>query len=252
MKLMTLNVERSRHLRGRILPFLRQEMPDVLCLQELCLEDLPVFEDLFGQAVCYAPLYRHPYDSSNPTLVTVGVGIVGRLPYKRTTIHYYYGQPAPVPLFRKNFSGTGPHHRIPDPSSYSQAVVAVTVGGVRVLTTHLVVTAQGEAHPFQLVLAEKLLEYTQWELSRHGQVVLCGDFNAPRGRATWAKLAERLHDNIPAAITTTIDAQLHRDGDLQLVVDGLFSAGTVRVQNVRMEHGLSDHLAIMAEVTQPT
>jgi hypothetical protein len=77
---------------------------------------------------------------------------------------------------------------------------------------------------------------------------MCGDFNAPRGRLIFDRIATKYKDNIPPYVTTTIDKNIHHAGDLQLVVDGLFSTSKYEVRSVQVLDGLSDHCAIIGEV----
>ena len=84
------------------------------------------------------------------------------------------------------------------------------------------------------------------------EIVLCGDFNAPRGGEIFDALAQRYKDNIPLEYDTSIDVNLHRDGkkmaDRSLMVDGLFTTSFYKCSNVRLVGGVSDHFAIIAEV----
>lgn len=82
-------------------------------------------------------------------------------------------------------------------------------------------------------------------LSQIPGFVMCGDFNAPRGREIFDKLAKVYKDNIPKDVTTTIDKNFHYAGDLQLVVDGLFTTKGYRVKGVKVINGVSDHCAII-------
>ncbi len=80
--------------------------------------------------------------------------------------------------------------------------------------------------------------------------VLCGDFNAPRGGEIFSELAARYRDNIPAQYTTSIDASLHRAGDLQLMVDGIFTTPEYQASSVLLHSGVSDHYAVTADITK--
>ena len=53
IRLVSLNIERRKHL-NRILPFLQEYKPDVVCMQELFEKDVPYFEQALGieNAVC--------------------------------------------------------------------------------------------------------------------------------------------------------------------------------------------------------
>ena len=78
--------------------------------------------------------------------------------------------------------------------------------------------------------------------------ILCGDFNAPRGKAIFQKLVKTYTDNIPKKISSTIDPVLHREGNLDFVVDGLFTTSHFHVKNIRIIEGLSDHKGIYATI----
>lgn len=83
-------------------------------------------------------------------------------------------------------------------------------------------------------------------------IIFCGDFNAPRGRQIWSILSSKLKDNVPNEITTTIDGNIHRAGNLQLVVDGLFTSSNYKVCDVQVISGVSDHCAIVAGIEHST
>lgn len=81
-----------------------------------------------------------------------------------------------------------------------------------------------------------------------GEGVFCGDFNAPRGRTVWAKLAEKYRDNIPLEIESTIDPQFHKDKTISYVVDGILSSASYEVREVRVVGSLSDHKALVTQI----
>lgn len=250
MKLINLNIERSGHLKDRVFPFLTAERPDVLCLQELCEPDIPRFEDLFGQPVHFAPMCRHPHQNlADDTLVTIGVGMVAPKPLETPLTHYYRGSATPpIPAIELTLVPGTLNNYTPAPHTLHQAAVSGTVGGYRILTSHLVVTAQGQSSPEQLALAEKLLTHAEAQAQTHGNALLCGDLNAPRGRETWALMARRMKDNIPAHWATTLDAELHRAGPLPYVVDACFTLGPIALTRIEQRFGLSDHCALVVEL----
>ncbi|HEY5810705.1 MAG TPA: endonuclease/exonuclease/phosphatase family protein, partial [Povalibacter sp.] len=85
-------------------------------------------------------------------------------------------------------------------------------------------------------------------LAAYPDYVLCGDFNAPRGRPLFSLFTDELGltDHLPPTVTTTIDPQLHRAGALQLVVDTIFSTPHYQVEDVQVLEGISDHKGILA------
>ena len=247
MKFISLNVERSLHLKQRVLPFLKREKPDALCVQELCPHDIPAIEDMFGHKVLYAPMNLHGFPTADDErLEPIGVGLVAQVPMTNTAVHYYAQQPMPLQPLEFVVEGNG--NKVAAINSIGQVAVSASVDGVRIMTTHLAVTEKGTSTPAQRALAQKLVSYAQWEDAQHGNLVLCGDFNAPRGRETWAMLAKAFTDNLPPEVETTIDGNIHRAGPLPYVVDGLFTQGKVKASQVRLQNDVSDHMAVLAEV----
>lgn len=87
-------------------------------------------------------------------------------------------------------------------------------------------------------------------LGSYPDYVLCGDFNSPRGRETFAKFSDELGliHHLPLSIATTIDPRFHDAGALELVVDTIFSTPEYQVLDVEVLEGISDHKAIFATV----
>ncbi len=242
MKLVCINVERSKHL-DRVQAFLQAQQPDIFCLQELCARDVARYEHLTGNPGLYVPLARHPAEVE---MEPMGVGIFSRHPLGNAQVHYYRGSPDTLPDIA--FDPAIPQH-VPLPHSFHQAVASVVLHGICFATTHLTVTLRGQATPEQLALAELIVTHARDLTARHGALVLCGDFNAPRGRATFDLLAQAMTDNIPATYTSSIDGGLHRAGNIPFMVDGMFSAGAVAVRDVALHTGVSDHCALVGTVT---
>ena len=94
IKLISVNVERSKHL-DRVLPFIERERPDVLCVQEMCEGDIPLFVEAVGSvAHTFSPMVRQLKDPGGPV---VGVAIFSRLPVKQFSEYYYVGRREIVP-----------------------------------------------------------------------------------------------------------------------------------------------------------
>jgi endonuclease/exonuclease/phosphatase family metal-dependent hydrolase len=233
IKLITLNIERSKHL-DLVLPFLAQEQPDVLCVQELCAADIDYFRTVMGEYHCTAPLAIHNGESNN---CLFSLGIFTRYPIKASEVLYHHGNQDELPQF------------IPgDQNTINRALLRCDMekdGEVfRIGTTHFAWTADGEVDDTQRREIEELLHI----LEKQGELVFTGDFNAPRGKEIYSRLAEQYRDNIPPEYTTSIDGIIHRAGVLPLMVDSIFSTPSYIVQHVRQVCGVSDHCAFVAEV----
>ena len=118
-------------------------------------------------------------------------------------------------------------------------------GGVqRFALTHLSVTAHGDSAKYQITQAERLLTALQKEQS----VIICGDFNAPRGNKTFSLFADKYKDAIPAHYESSLDPVLFRKPGIHLMVDTLFHTPDIICSDVRLQPGVSDHMAVIATI----
>ena len=240
MKLISLNIEFNRHL-DRVKDFLQAEQADVVCLQELLQEHLPFFQEATGaDVVHYAPmtrLQRHGVDD------LLGVGIFSRVPVSRWQVHLLGGEG----------SGTEPFKAETAASKHGstrfvalEAVLATPTGDLPLLTTHFPVTVEGGMDEFQTGVCDNFLNL----VAGYPTVAACGDFNAPRGRPIFSRLAAALTDTIPAHYETSLYGPFHKAGyQLPYMVDGLFVKGRANASNVALKAGMSDHHAIVAELS---
>lgn len=249
MKIASINIERSKHLH-RVEAFLQTHQPDVLFLQELCERDIPFFEKLMGGQLAYAPMSRHPAEEE---LQVIGTAIVSPHPLEDVRRHYYTGTPETIPTIAFEDGMADINGRVQKKvvrGSLNCALLAATVGGFRVSTTHLTVTMHGESTPEQLADAEALLTHARAEASEHGGLFMCGDFNAPRGKPTFSKIAAAFIDGVPAHYTTSVDGSLHRAGPIPFMVDGLFHTPNYKLEHATLHTGVSDHCALTATLMQ--
>jgi endonuclease/exonuclease/phosphatase family metal-dependent hydrolase len=241
LALACINIERSKHL-SRVVPFLRRHAADVTCLQEVVADDV----DLLGEQVGYphrffVPMCRFP---EPPGARAIGIAILSQSAFASSEVVCYAG------------GGTG--RDVLDRSSeearfrtnrYSVGLVAIDCSGLSftIATTHFPWSDHARTLDFQRTACDRLLE-----LLGDRSLVLCGDFNAPRGEEIFSRLAARWTDHVPAAHTTSLDPVLHRAGSLQLMVDGVFSTADYEVSGVTLHQGVSDHCAITAQIGKRT
>lgn len=235
IRLVSLNIERSKHL-DRIKPFLQSQKPDVLCLQELFERDIPFFEEQIGPCVAFGIVGLHPTDPPEHGSLMEGIGIFSALPVEARSVRYYLG------------SEENARTREPHVFNLDRSIVSCTFkkGDERftIATTHFTWTRDGSVNDQQRTDLAHMLSV----LDEQEEFVLCGDFNAPRGGEIFSALASKYKDNIPAHYTTSIDKDLHRAGDLQLMVDGLFTTPEYVASDVELHAGVSDHMAITANI----
>lgn len=233
IKLVTLNIERSKHL-DLVLPFLEREQPDVVCLQELCSRDIEQFASVLGAQGFTEPLTIHTAEGGE---CLFNIGIFSRLPVVSHEVQYYYKAGEELSVFE-----------LGDQRTINRALLRCDVVKddvtFRIGTTHFTWTPDGEVDEAQRTDIENLFAV----LEGQGDIVFTGDFNAPRGKEIFSRLAERYRDNVPGEYTASIDGSLHRAGALPHMVDGIFSTLGYAVENVRMVCGVSDHCALVADV----
>ncbi len=233
MKIITLNIEGSRHL-DRCIPFLIKENADVVCLQEVFKKDMKHITQSLGMRGKFVPTSikndtnfdNDPFGIEGVVLLTKNNDIIEH--------HYYRG------------SGTIPHYV--KPYAQDKVVVYSTImcDGKKFIvgSTHFTWTPDGKENEQQILDFQNLARF----LSEFDEFILCGDFNAPRGGSSFARFTQLFADNIPLHITTTLDKKYHRKGDLQLVVDNIFTSKKYGARNVKVVDNVSDHMAIVAEI----
>ncbi len=235
LRLVTLNIEGHKHL-DRFLPAVKVLEPDVVCLQEVFAVDLPEIEKALGMSAVFVPLsdiqevnkYKiHP-------LGHWGIAQFTALPTRGKQIHQYGGADS-LPIFYE-----------PNDSQRMFLSQEFEKNGVwhSIAATHFTWSKGGQISQLQREDFARLQKIIQ----SFDELVLCGDFNAPRGRELFGMFKSILTDHLPLEYTTTIDPELHYGGDLQLVVDTIFSTAGYEVAGVRPFSGVSDHMGVVGEV----
>lgn len=243
LKLVSLNIEQSKHLE-LVEPFLSAQEADIVCLQELIAADGERLQKASGLAYhAFEPMVMIPAESDTP----MGLGIFSRAPFVSTSAHYYAGA-----------QGVLKDSVQEDSSTYNNLNRFAFMADVekeghlfRIATTHFRWTPDGKPDGAQREDIKNLLQV----LEGLGEFVLAGDFNAPRGGEIFGMLAARYKDNIPPHYKTSLDISLHRAGKTKpeeledKMVDGLFSTSGYSVSDVELVPGVSDHCAIVANIS---
>ena len=240
MKLLSLNIEGDKHLESRIFPLLRAEKFDALCLQEVFAQDIPKIVE-FSQLPEHVFVPQARITRPNPHLSPRGdwgIAVFGKK-ICQVRRDYYVGHPETLPEFFL-------HN---EPNSMNRvllsAKVEVNQQHYHLANTHFTWSKKGDISQLQranFALLKKIL-------SNFDEIILCGDFNTPRGGELFDQLAQIYTDNIPPDVKTTIDKNLHKSGeDIHLVVDGLFTSNAYTAKKTRVVSGLSDHMGVIAEI----
>lgn len=233
LNIFSLNIELDRHF-DRFIPFVNQQKPDVILLQEVLDKDIRHLEKELEMKSVFTPI---TFWSRDNNIYKLGMATFSSLPITKVQNMYYKGDPDLLPILKPSEAETIPRALlVTDIIKEDKHFCFVN--------THFTWTPDGKPTIHQYKDLEILLD----SLQKINAFVLCGDFNAPRGTPIFDVLASKYKDNIPSHITTTIDKNLHKAGDLNLMVDGLFSTPEYHIDSIEVVDGLSDHCGVLARV----
>lgn len=233
MKIVSVNIERRNHLQ-RLESFLQAEQPDVMLMQEVMRQDLAFLARAAGcehHQFCAMNRFVSEVEELDDTM---GIALFSRQPIADVREQYYYGEGRPSSVW-------DPANKI---GTQRYMVLQGQIGSRTFATTHAPVTPRGSVNAMQRECFDALLA----QIDKLRPDVLTGDFNAPRGRESFDRLAAAMTDNIPAHYTSSIDPLLHRAAPIEFVVDGLFTRTPLIAKNVRLIEGVSDHKAVAGEI----
>jgi exonuclease III len=237
MKLLSLNIEKRRHLE-KVATLLNSERPDVVCLQEVSKRDIKKFENLLHMKSHFVPLC---YYGSGVYLH--GIGLFAKQ-IDGAEVHWLAGRKPDEDLGIQTKEQTREEKFAMCRFSLLTARVVISGKDYTIATTHLPATKEAAVTDYQLEAVNNLLK----AVGEYDDMALCGDFNAPRGGQVFNTIATVLKGNIPSTYTSSLDPDLHRAGPLPYMVDGLFTKGAYQASDVELRCGVSDHCAIIANL----
>ncbi len=244
MKLINLNVEGLIH-SEKIFPFLLTESADVVCLQEAAAIHVKFLQENGYSVVFEERCIRE----QNGVEFIDGLLFATKKP--ASVSMFCYHKPG-LPVETENFN----YETERNPTPRHILVGSVSIDGVEFVigTTHFTWTRDGDvACAAQQEDMQKFLEYAK-DLPDH---IMCGDFNIPRHyNSMYQELLDVYTDEIPESHKTSLDASFHRLNQDEVkrekldryMVDYVFQTKGYLIHNIRLEFGLSDHAAIVAEV----
>ncbi len=246
MKLISLNVEGERHY-STVLEFLDKEQPYVICLQEAAENYMSLLKDI-GYTCEFLPRVRKKQEGNE---FIDGSIIATKQP--QTAEPYYYYEPQKELAFEQFDEQS---ERLKCKQGVLLSSLQIDNVDFHIATTHFTWTPQGEKpNQAQIEDMTAMLQITS-ELPPH---ILCGDFNIPRDHSPlYKQLLTQYSDNIPTEYTSSLDKNLHQLGDdptlthlfTDFMVDYVFSQKPYKVSDVRLEFGVSDHAAVVAEINK--
>jgi exonuclease III len=237
IKIISLNIEGDKHL-AEVIGLIDKERPEAVCLQEIFEEDFNLLTKRFGMGGIFAPtvFIDKPGKPGFGKKGVFGIAMMGKLAGKFGSAYYFKRRTQELPKYGGK------------PNAGHRALVWQGIEGRRkIASTHFTWSKGGQTTEKQRRELNRLIKLL---VNRVKPDILCGDFNAPRGAEIWSKLAEKFIDNIPPEVKTTLDPKLHYANGVELVVDGFFTdpKSKIKIDRLRLIGGVSDHLAIAAEL----
>lgn len=236
-KLISLNVEARKH-HDLIVPFLHEEKADIICLQEASKELEKILIER-GYQTTFSPMCIRTDVFGE---FTQGILIASKVPQESRIITYYQIDNDPLSK-HQNYS-----------FSYILTKLKISNEIFNIATTHLMDTKDGKEDEVQIAGANELLKY----LDEEEPHIICGDFNIPRGfNSLYEKFTARYKDTVPKHYNSSLDKNIHRLGQVELdqpifekyMVDYIFTQPPYDVKNVKLVFGVSDHAAIIADIS---
>lgn len=240
LKLLHLNIERHKHF-ARFIPFINAYQPHVVALQEVHENDIPYLQhNLSLKHVAYAPMYSHNMDGPFHVMGTL---LGSALPLEDVQEYPYFGP------------GNG-RDQVTVPQDTPGALVRFSLNAAtvrhqghayRIATTHFPWADGGGTNQNQQIAIPTMMDILK---TKFPNVILTGDFNAPRGKQVFGIIAKAYRDNVPAHYTNSMDKDLHRAGHKlgDYMVDGLFTTPHYKAEDVLLHKGISDHMGITATI----
>lgn len=242
MKLISLNIELSRH-HDLVLPFLKSEKADVVCLQELLEEDFEMYKRELGMNGVHLVL---SYITDNNHVESrgkrEGIAIFSKNIMDSGFV-FHVGEKEDVD---RPFDEYISHENIIKNRAFIWADIKNDDEVFRIVTTHLTITRNGEVTPVQLEDNKRFIA----NVKKLDEFVLCGDTNAPRGHGAYEEISKEFKDNIPTKYTSSLDKDLHRAKGVEYMVDCLFTTPRYEAMVVELRGGLSDHMAVIADINK--
>lgn len=237
-KLITLNVQEDFH-TDKVLTFLKKENADIICLQEFRAANEQRFQKELQMYSTFQPVI---YTRGSDYLIAKpswGNIIFSKTPIKAAS-YFQYSEPT-QPTDSEKDAAMLYDDGLQMVRKLVLAEIPIQNTSIEIITTHFTWTHDGETSALQRTHLNTMLTFLQ----NKKDYILCGDFNAPRGKEIHTKLASLYKSSVPKEITSTLDPKLHHAAPLEFVVDEVFHTPRFQLKDVKVVEGVSDHKAIV-------
>lgn len=260
--LLHLNIEGDKHI-DKVKNLISAKKPDVICLAEAFYEDVRSMSSELGYELAFSQLLTL---KSGEEVDRQGSAILSNLPMQETKIFYYNDSGSENPKAytleeTSNHEGIRPENRFEFSYSLLTARLNLTPEtSMIVSTTHFPVVDHQSPdlkdhvlHGMQNVIDEERAEAHADRLKEilgglPHPLIFTADLNNPRGESIYGSLAHLLADRVPPDLKSSLDPNLHRAKNVELMVDTIMTSQDVSVRDFKVIEGVSDHKAFLASV----
>lgn len=255
--LLHINIQKKNHIEN-IRVLLTEKMPDFVCMMEVSSDDIKKFAEEFNYHYVHAPKFI-----SKETNEGEGQGILSKRTLKNVRKQRYdNNKKSIVPMFFQTIFSKAKPKRPKEQFLFNETLLSAEVSldsekTLTIATTHFPVSDHSspglnehELYDIEsLEYVENIRNYFDRFLTLikklKSPLIFTADLNNPRGDFIYDQLAHELVDQIPLEINSSIDPELHRVKNLQLMVDTIMTSENLEKINLEVIEGVSDHKGFM-------
>jgi len=260
--LLHLNVERNKH-TDAVFSLLKERKPQLVCLAEVMYKDVLLFSSTFGYEFAFAPLIFLKNNNENDQ---EGSAILSKYKILEINKHRYDdGESEEVPVLSTGELIMKDGERPKERFLYHYTLLSVLVelseeSKITVSTTHFPVTdhtTPGHVdHELKSLKNIDDVEHSEVYLNRLIEIlrsittpiIFTSDLNNPRGEFFYDSIAHELVDRVPSYLKSSIDPNIHRVKNLELLVDTIMTSPDVNLNSFEVIEGVSDHKGYLASL----
>lgn len=247
IKFMTVNILNGGKFMENLVPFLKQESPDIVVMQEVYNgkdERLPLRERSFSYLTkelgfphaVFSPLF---YDTSTEKNVDVGNAILSKFPLDGSSMIFFDNGYGP-------FDVEGTHDFTNIQSGIQKTTAVINGKNVVIGNVHGIWGLDGGDSDRRLRMSQIIAD----QIKDEEYVILAGDFNLKPGTQTIANIEKHLISVFKEELVSTFNMKHKKNpGYATAVVDMIFISSNIRIiEHVCPQVDVSDHYPLIANL----
>ncbi len=257
-----LNIERNNHI-DKLKNLIKENNPHIICLAEAMYKDIQKIATDFQYQFAFAPLILLKDEDNTDQ---EGSAILSKYPILEINKHRYddyISDTTPIVSIDDLISKNGERPKNRFEYNYTLLTASIKLNenqNITVSTTHFPITDHNSPghknHEMKNLLNIDDIEHSNVCIDRlikiirsvNGPIIFTADLNNPRGEYIYDLLAHELIDIVPISLKSSIDPNLHRVKNLELLVDTIMVSSDFTIESFKVIEGVSDHKAFIASL----